>query len=190
MNDIENSREFSQDPKALRLARKLADTDFSVESGIRASLRARLLRETRASASRPPLFRLALGLSLAALALALRGPLQSVFTARPASPLLAHRSSARPRTAPLVAARPRLKLPVLPGRIEARRGKRPETVFQLSSASGLIVTRPIERLFDVARGRIVSSENGQATLWEFRDVTYILKTEKISLSELFQIRTL
>lgn len=94
MND-----DLDRDPEAAELAKRLARTDFSADSRVRLSLRARLL--SRGSERPTPAFRYAAAVCMAAGLLVLGYPLT------------------RPRTAPAARryARGENGLPVMPGRL-------------------------------------------------------------------------
>lgn len=146
------------------LSRRLAKLDFSAESRVRESLRARLLAKKRSAGfgARPPAARAA-PLALALLALLLLLPHRAKLGAP------ARNGAGLPRD--------ELGLPILPGRLPA-------------GASGgeapLIVVREIDGLIELHAGRVVPTERGSAVLWEHDGESYVLETRRISTSDLFE----
>lgn len=178
------------------LSRRLAGIDFSAESRIRASLRAKLLRKQRSAAAAPrlaPASVAILSLVLTAAVLVLLFPLRARLhrsgevriaaqvrlpAAPPRTPPVESRC---PKPAETVFPRGELDLPVLPGRLagNAPSGEEPP-----------ISTRTIDRLIEIHRGRTVPLTDGSAVVWEIDGAAYGLETRKVSLNDIFETRSL
>ena len=163
------------------LERRLAATDFSADSRVRASLRARLL--SRRAASRFP-SRVAFAAAFAAAALlVLFFPRSKPQAPAPAA---VAESEARPAPAPTAAARgsryPRGAngLPVLPGVLVASAEAEPSP---LSS-------RSVDRVIDLRPGVLVREKDASAVVWEMDGARYRLETRRITLQYLFETRRL
>ncbi|MCR4295802.1 MAG: hypothetical protein NUW21_09730, partial [Elusimicrobia bacterium] len=174
------------------VSRRLAGTDFSADSRIRASLRAALLKRQREGHAAPRSFpaRVApLALVLAAAALVLLLPFRAKRprpdTARVAPPAAPAPARAVPLRAPAphkpAFPRDELGLPILPGRL-ASNGP--------SGEAPPIATRPLDRLIEIHRGRVILKKDGRAVIWETGGADYILETRRISLGDIFETRTL
>lgn len=174
------------------LSRRLAETDFSADSRVRASLRARLLGRGRAPRLSPA--RVAsLALAFAAAALILLFPLRAKLHRAEENRIASQvRLPAAPsRTSPLEARlqrnrttsfpRGELGLPVLPGVLAATGSTRTES--PLSS-------RAIDHLIEVHRGRTVLLKGGSAVVWEIDGTAYGLETRRITLDDIFVTRPL
>jgi len=118
--------EFENDARAAALARRLASADFSLESGVRHSLRARLLGHSAPPAATPA--RMWVAWALAALALWI--PIRSALRPEPRFPVGEH------------------GLPVLPGRLETARFGRPEPVFEARPSAPVFEAVPAAAIFE------------------------------------------
>lgn len=175
------------------LSRRLARTDFSADSRIRASLRAELLRKqrSRGTSRRFSPARVApLALAVTAVALLLLLPFRSRLRPGVAisleTRLLPTAAPPREAAAPGAPARtlfPRdeLGLPILPGRLAAN-GR--------SDEAPLIATQAVGRLIEIHLGRTIPRKDGSAVLWEIDGASYILETRRTSLDEIFETRAL
>jgi hypothetical protein len=175
-----------------RLSRRLAGTDFSADSRIRASLRAKLLRRGPRSL---PVRVAPLAFAFAAAALVVLFPLRErlrrteevrVTVQAPLPPASAPAPTAQIASREKSPARPafprgELGLPILPGRLIAGAGAGEEPP---------ISTAAVDHLIEVHRGRVVASEKGSAVVWEIDGTAYILETRRTSLEEIFETRAL
>ena len=150
------------------LERRLAATDFSADSRVRRSLRARLLDRRPA-----PRFA-ALPLAFAALAVILLLPLlehhPDYFGELPGQPI---KSAPPPLPPARKAAFPRgaQGLPVLPGVLAERAGAR---------------EHPIE----VHRGRVVRGKAASSVVWEIDGTRYGLAARRITIDDILETRAL
>lgn len=165
------------------LSRRLQAADFSADSRVRETLRARLLGR-RAAPRFSPARTAALALAFGAAALLILFPLRSRLR-RPSETMIAT-SVVLPRAPRLLPARrtafPRGEhgLPVLPGVLAETAGS-PES--PLSS-------RAVDRVIDVRRGVVVREKDSNAVVWEFDGATYRLETRRVALEDLFETRRL
>lgn len=165
--------------------RRLSATDFSADSRVRASLRAKLLSR-RPAARFAPMRVAGLALALAAAALPLLLPLRSRLqragaaevAARVFLPPAAPRQPGTRLPPARKTAFPRgeLGLPILPGVLAAAAASAEESPFS---------SRTIDRLIEIHRGRAVRGRDARAVVWEIDGVRYGLETRRITLDDLF-----
>ncbi|HVE14114.1 MAG TPA: hypothetical protein VNI01_12015 [Elusimicrobiota bacterium] len=161
-DDLGDIPSLADDPGSLAVARRLLRADFSRESAVRGSLRARLLAPETAAPSWAPIARVLV--SAAAAAALLLAPLR-----------LGRRDDAH------VLPRGERGLPVLPGSIPARPGAVEER---------LIVTKRVGALIETSAGRRVPTPRGSMILWRLDGVEYALETRRTTLEEIFEKRAL
>jgi len=181
------------------LESRLAKTDFSADSRVRASLRARLL--SRGAAPRFAPSRVAvLSLAFAAAALLVLYPLRGRLR-RPAEVSVASSvvlppaapAPAPPRPAPAErTAFPRGEngLPVLPGVLAARRGAAPESPLYSRAVGRVVDVRRVDRVIDVRPGVVVREKDAVAVVWVFGGATYRLERRRVTLQDIFETRRL
>jgi hypothetical protein len=194
MKEDENAARFESDLEALRrggapapgadsgaleVARRLGGLDWSAESKVQRSLRARLLaRQPSSQAGLWPSFGLSLpvgaraALAAAFVALLLLLPLRPVFRR--------HRPSAQNELALHAASAP--ETPAA------------ESIFEdLGPGSPFESCRPLAgggSLFATAEGRRVGTESGRAVVWELEGAAFILEDRSIRIEDIFVQPTL
>ncbi|HXS99863.1 MAG TPA: hypothetical protein VN915_04265 [Elusimicrobiota bacterium] len=176
------------------LESRLAATDFSADSRVRTSLRAKLLG--RRAAPRGSARATSLSLALAAAAL-----LVLVFPRakpRPAAPVAVAvaPSPARPAAPPRERTRaPRFPrggqgLPVLPGVLAETAGAAAESPLSSRPLDRLVDLRPVDRVIDVRPGVVVREKDAVAVVWKMNGATYRLETRRVTLQDIFETRRL
>lgn len=179
-------RSAEVDPRLLRVAGRLAGTDFSQDSDIRRSLRERLTASPRHGRWGTPAWAAlaaAFGVLIALL------PYRAAFKggsgtppAKPMEALAVARPQRRIRTpAGHLFPRDELGLPVLPGRLPSAGSDKPEPV---------IVALKAREPFVTAKGRMVRGRDGSAVVWRLEGETYVLERRRITLSDIFERPTL
>ncbi|MBI3507563.1 MAG: hypothetical protein HY059_22230 [Proteobacteria bacterium] len=150
------------------LEQRLASIDFSGESRVRDSLRARLLAPGRDRRAEPaPVFiPLRLGFALAALAVALLAPVR-----RDALRLFGSEGLSRGPNG----------LPVLTGTLPVRHAMRERS---------LLMTLPAVHPMVTAQAEVVRTPRGSALRWRLPGAVVTLERRTTSLEELFEKRTL
>ena len=188
-----DARSAETDPRLLRVAGRLAGTDFSQDSKIRQSLRERLTASPRRERWGAPAWAaptrgwaaLAAALVILAALLPYRASLKQLFRAPPAKPIetLTVAQPQRRLRAPAGHLFPRdeLGLPVLPGRLPSAGSAKPEPVIVALKTREPIVT---------AKGRVVRGRDASSVVWELEGDTYVLERRRITLNDIFEKPTL